>query len=180
MERLVIGHSSLKGCLTPAIADMRKTLKVLHCDSNELDDFPIELAMCTQLRVLDATENCFKRVPECVLRLRKLRLLTFSQNIELGPEAPNDILTCLPNLTHLGFYGCALQRLPTSLISVLADDGDVEIFANVSYNNYPPGMSCILFLSDGHAFSFSSVSTALHAFPSNPPVGSFAKQSSFP
>jgi hypothetical protein len=137
LERLVIGHSELRGTLSAAVAELRWTLKVLHCDSNELDDFPLELALCTKLINLDAFENAFKQVPAVICSMPSLRLLSFSHNPQLGPKLPNDIAKRLPALTHLGFYGCALTELPDSLIFEIANREVHGIFANVSYNNFP-------------------------------------------
>lgn len=136
LERLVVGHSGLRGALSPAIAELRSNLKVLHCDCNALNDLPPELALCTRLINLDASGNDFKKVPKVVCSMPSLRLLSFSQNRNLGPKLPEKLAECLPHLTHLGFYGCALTELPASLIRTVATREEA-IFANVSYNNFP-------------------------------------------
>lgn len=136
LERLVIGHSNLRGSLPASIGELRSNLKVLHCDCNGLQDFPRELALCTQLINVDASGNDFRRVPTVVCALRSLRLLSFSQNLQLGPALPEDLAESLPALTHLGFYGCALTILPDSLIHAIATR-EAHLFANISYNNFP-------------------------------------------
>jgi Leucine-rich repeat (LRR) protein len=136
-ERLVIGHSNLSGMLSSAIGELYETLKVLHCDSNGLCDLPRELARCQELRVLDASDNDFRQVPPCCSEMKRLRLLSFSQNENLGPRIPA-LADTLPLLTHLGFYGCALTELPEALIKRIVRS-DEPFFANVSYNSFPHG-----------------------------------------
>lgn len=140
MERLVLDKSpALRGTLPPAVAELADTLKVLHCDGNALDDLPPELARCGRLVNLDASGCQFRRLPEVVLKLRSLRLMTFSENFELGPRLPERLMEALPNLTRLGFYQCSLEVLPASLISTIAFRDHPPILANVSYNSFPYG-----------------------------------------
>lgn len=87
-----------------------------------LDNLPNAIASCTRLRVLKLSRCSFKSLPECVLRLRKLRRLDLDSNTELT-ALPCSIGDRLKQLAIINISGCEkTKELPRSLLKTLENN----------------------------------------------------------
>jgi hypothetical protein len=113
------------GALPLGIGEMHnlRSLELLPCAG--MTSLPSSLARCTDLRVLIMAGHDFTALPQVVLKLRYLRVLSLAQNRRLKslPDQLGDALQCLGELDIRGCVG--LRILPVSALKRLDESGRV-------------------------------------------------------
>lgn len=121
---------SLPSATPEILTSVSELTKLLELDlsreggwrGTRLDELPNAIASCTLLRVLKLSRCSFKSLPECVLRLRRLRRLNLDFNTELT-ALPRSIGEKLKQLAFIDISGCEkIKELPRSLLETLENN----------------------------------------------------------
>jgi internalin A len=118
--------------------DNPKKHKFLHLGNGRLSYFPTEVCACINLVSLDAFNNSFTEVPDCISNLKKLRTISLNNNILT--KLPDTIISIqglssislksnrfntfpeqilhLPNITKLDISNNTIPSLPTAIANL--------------------------------------------------------------
>ncbi|KAL9872808.1 leucine rich repeat containing protein 7 lap1 isoform 1-T3 [Glossina fuscipes fuscipes] len=116
----------------PQIWEHERTLEELNLNSTRINNLPIQLFYCQNLRILCVNNNSLDKIPEAIGSLRQLELLSLSRNFI--SVLPDHLRSC-KHLTHLDLSCNSLQRLPDAITSLISLQ---ELLLNETYLEFLP------------------------------------------
>uniref|UniRef100_A0A1A9V097 Uncharacterized protein n=1 Tax=Glossina austeni TaxID=7395 RepID=A0A1A9V097_GLOAU len=116
----------------PQIWQHERTLEELNLNSTRINNLPIQLFYCQNLRILCVNNNSLDKIPEAIGSLRQLELLSLSRNFI--SVLPDHLRSC-KHLTHLDLSCNSLQRLPDAITSLISLQ---ELLLNETYLEFLP------------------------------------------
>uniref|UniRef100_A0A1A9WYC7 PDZ domain-containing protein n=1 Tax=Glossina brevipalpis TaxID=37001 RepID=A0A1A9WYC7_9MUSC len=116
----------------PHVCQHERTLEELNLSSTRINNLPIQLFYCQNLRVLCLNNNSLETIPEAIGSLRQLQHLSLSRNFI--SVLPDHLRSC-KHLTHLDLSCNSLQRLPDAITSLISLQ---ELLLNETYLEFLP------------------------------------------
>ena len=127
-------------------------VRVLSFKNFNLTYLPIDLKVFSKLESLDLSVNQLKKLPENIVKLKKLRKINLSSNSKMNWSQALSILSQCPNLEQIDLSYNRLTEIPAELYhfenlkKLVLDHNPLNVFAERNLMNLPDSLENISFV----------------------------------